>query len=45
MPYSSGSRLPGESASKLGHLAVIQSEWVRALVAEFDQAKVQDEDP
>lgn len=45
MPYSAGSRLPGESASKLGHLAVIQSEWVRALVSEFDQAKSQDEDP
>lgn len=36
MPYSQGTRLPGESASKLGHLAVLQSDWVRALVTEFD---------
>jgi hypothetical protein len=36
MPYSSGSRLPGESASKLGHLAVLQSDWVRSLVDEFE---------
>ncbi len=44
MPYSAGGRLPGESASKLGHLAVIQSEWVRELVNVFDQAKTQDQD-
>ena len=36
MPYGQGSRLPGESASKLGHLSVLQSEWVRSLVQEFD---------
>src|SRR3989442_10865939 len=36
MPYAQGSRLPGEAASKLGHLAVIQSEWVKALVHEFE---------
>lgn len=36
MPYAQGTRLPGESASKLGHLAVLQSDWVRALVTEFD---------
>lgn len=36
MPYSQGTRLPGEAASKLGHLAVIQSEWVRSLVEEFE---------
>lgn len=36
MPYAQGTRLPGESASKLGHLAVLQSEWVRALVTEFE---------
>src|SRR5438128_4005252 len=36
MPYSQGSRLPGEAASKLGHPAVIQSEWVRSLVHEFE---------
>src|SRR5437773_5393289 len=36
MPYTQGSRLPGEAASKLGHLAVIQSEWVKSLVHEFE---------
>ena len=45
MPYSQGTRLPGESASKLGHLAVIQSEWVRSLVQEFDHSKPPDSDP
>lgn len=44
MAYSQGGRLPGESASKLGHLAVIQSDWVRALINEFDQAKPQEDD-
>jgi hypothetical protein len=39
MPYSQGTRLPGESASKLGHLSVIQSEWVQALVKEFEHAR------
>jgi hypothetical protein len=34
MPYAKGTRLPGEMASKLGHLAVIQSDWVKSLVAE-----------
>jgi hypothetical protein len=36
MPYSSGTRLPGETASKLGHLAVVQSPWVQSLIAEFE---------
>ena len=36
MPYASGTRLPGESASKLGHLAVLESDWVRSLVREFE---------
>ena len=44
MPYSEGTRLPGESASKLGHLSVIKSEWVRALIGEFEQAKPQEGD-
>lgn len=39
MPYAEGSRLPGESASKLGHLSVIKSDWVRALVQEFETAE------
>ena len=45
MPYSQGTRLPGESASKLGHLAVIQSDWVRSLVQEFEHAKPPASDP
>src|SRR6516164_5319696 len=36
MPYEKGTRLPGESASKLGHLRVIQSEWVQELIKEFE---------
>lgn len=38
MPYQPGSRLPGESASKLGHLAVVENPWVKALVDSFDGA-------
>lgn len=38
MPYQKGSRLPAESASKLGHLEVTQSPWVRELIAEFEYA-------
>jgi len=38
MPYTPGDRLPGEAASKLGHLAVIQSSWVKSLVHEFEIA-------
>ncbi|WEK11511.1 MAG: hypothetical protein P0Y51_12580 [Candidatus Pseudomonas colombiensis] len=45
MPYGQGTRLPGESASKLGHLDVIQSEWVRSLVDDFESVKSQDGDP
>src|SRR5215468_7640011 len=44
MPYSEGTRLPGEAASKLGHLTIVQSEWVRSLVAEFDRARDVDAD-
>jgi hypothetical protein len=39
MPYSEGARLPGEAASKLGHLSVIASDWVKSLVTEFESAK------
>ncbi len=39
MPYSQGTRLPGETASKLGHLAVVQSDWVKALIDEFESNK------
>jgi hypothetical protein len=41
MPYEQGARLPGESASKLGHLKVIQSEWVRELIADFEYSSAQ----
>lgn len=37
MPYDRGGRLPGESASKLGHLAVVKSEWVKSLIDVFDE--------
>ena len=45
MPYAQGTRLPGESASKLGHLAVIESPWVRSLVEDFEGAPPVDGDP
>ena len=38
MPYQQGTRLPGGAASKIGHLAVIESEWVKSLVESFEQA-------
>ncbi|WP_301154118.1 hypothetical protein [Metapseudomonas otitidis] len=45
MPYGSGTRLPGEAASKLGHLSVIQSDWVKSLVEDFESNKVLEGDP
>lgn len=36
MPYQAGARLPGEGASKLGHLSVVQSKWVKSLVDAFE---------
>src|SRR5689334_11995878 len=45
MPYGPGTRLPGEAASKLGHLAVVKSEWVQALVKEFEESGPSKEDP
>lgn len=45
MPYAQGSRLPGEAASKLGHLSVIKSEWVRSLVADFESMERLEGDP
>lgn len=44
MPYQKGSRLPAESASKLGHLDVTQSPWVRELIAEFEYASASPSD-
>lgn len=40
MPYRRGSRLSGESASKLGHLDVIRSELVNELIAQFENAEL-----
>lgn len=45
MPYSEGTRLPGETASKLGHLAVIKSDWVKSLVNEFESTSRPTVDP
>ena len=45
MPYAGGNHLPGEAASKLGHLAVINSEWVKSLISDFEQLKPNDQDP
>ncbi|KKB60929.1 hypothetical protein WM40_26285 [Robbsia andropogonis] len=45
MPYAQGNRLAGETASKLGHLAVLESEWVRSLVADFENVTPLDSDP
>ncbi len=36
MAYSSHGKLPDEHASKLGHLSVIQSQWVRSLIQDFE---------
>lgn len=36
MPYQKSKRLPGERASKLGHLEVIQSELVQRLCKDFE---------
>lgn len=45
MPYGQGTRLPGEAASKLGHLSVVQSEWVRSLVDDFENTRAAEGDP
>lgn len=41
MAYTSSSNLPYETASKLGHLSVIESEWVQSLVKEFESPSYQ----
>jgi len=40
MPYSVSKRLPGEHASKLGHLEVLRSPLVQQLVQNFEQPDV-----
>src|SRR5574341_734422 len=37
MPYAQGTKLPGERASKLGHLDVLKSPLVQQLVHNFEQ--------
>jgi hypothetical protein len=44
MPYTEGTRLPGESASKLGHLTVLKSDWVKALVQDFESTERSEKD-
>lgn len=43
MSYNKGSHLPAQSASKLGHLNVVEKEWVKALIEEFESAPINDE--
>jgi len=38
MPYKAGERLPGEKASRLGHLEVLKSEFVNKLVRNFENS-------
>lgn len=45
MPYAQGSRLPSEAASKLGHLAVVESIWVKSLISDFEQREIIEDDP
>lgn len=42
MPYSPGKNLPGERASKLGHLDVLKSPLVQQLVHSFEQPSADD---
>src|SRR5262249_44197430 len=42
--YEQGTRLPGESASKLGHLRVVQSQWVQELISAFEYTSSQPTD-
>lgn len=45
MPFQQGTRLPGERASKLGHLDVLQSELVNKLIEQFDYPLPVNSDP
>ena len=41
MPYQNpDGRLPSENASKLGHVKVIKSEWVRSLIDDFEASEI-----
>ncbi len=39
MPYQGGNRLPGERASKLGHLDVVNSELVNEIINQFESVE------
>jgi hypothetical protein len=45
MPYGKGVGLPSEAASKLGHLSVVESEWVKSLISDFESTNPLDSDP
>ena len=40
MPYQAGNRLPGERASRIGHLEVLKSPLVRQLVENFQRPEI-----
>lgn len=40
MPYKAGERLPGERASRLGHLEVLKSKLVNSLVKNFEDTSL-----
>jgi len=42
MPYKIGERLPGEKASRLGHLEVLKSQLVNALIKDFEESSNDD---
>lgn len=44
IPYNEGVRLPGERASKLGHLEVLKSELVRDLIKQFEASNLETSD-
>lgn len=44
MPFQQGTRLPGERASKLGHLDVLQSDLVNKLIEQFEYPSEADSD-
>ncbi|GAC1299370.1 MAG: DNA double-strand break repair nuclease NurA [Ktedonobacteraceae bacterium] len=41
MPYHEGTRLPGERASRLGHLEVLKSDLVKQLCARFEDNDIE----
>jgi hypothetical protein len=44
MAYNANGNLSAETASKLGHLAVVKNPWVQELIKEFDSAPPQTSD-